>query len=207
MSPATAAAQMVFGAGFSSGLGSAGFFLPQNRCRAAGQSQRHYGCESAKRRHHWANLGRCPANYREKSTVYFCRTGRYSPADAFLVHLTFVAGCTAKAADWQLVWSDEFNGSKLDYGKWGVSVDAFGGGNQEMQLYTDRAKNVRVENGKLIIEAHRDNQTYRARKRPFSSGRISHQAPRRLALRKIEIRAKLANRQGHLARHLDAPDR
>ena len=40
----------------------------------------------------------------------------------------------AKAADWQLVWSDEFNGSKLDYGKWGVSVDAFGGGNQEMQL-------------------------------------------------------------------------
>ena len=61
-----------------------------------------------------------------------------------------------KAADWQLVWSDEFNGSKLDYGKWGVSVDAFGGGNQEMQLYTDRAKNVRVENGKLIIEAHRD---------------------------------------------------
>ena len=62
-----------------------------------------------------------------------------------------------KAAEWQLVWSDEFNSSKLDYSKWNVAEDAFGGGNQELQLYTDRLKNVRVENGKLIIEAHRDN--------------------------------------------------
>ena len=56
------------------------------------------------------------------------------------------------ADDWTLVWSDEFNGSKLDYTKWDVAVDAFGGGNQELQLYTDRLKNVRGEKGKLIIE-------------------------------------------------------
>lgn len=44
----------------------------------------------------------------------------------------------ANAADWQLVWSDEFNGSKLDYGKWGVSVDAFGGGTGNAALHRSR---------------------------------------------------------------------
>ena len=42
----------------------------------------------------------------------------------------FLLATQANTADWQLVWSDEFNGSKLDYSKWGVSEDAFGGGNQ-----------------------------------------------------------------------------
>ena len=101
-----------------------------------------------------------------------------------------------KAADWQLVWSDEFNGPKLDYSKWGISVDAFGGGNQEMQLYTDRAKNVRVKNGKLILEAHRDNPNIQGTQRPFSSGRIhtKHRGDWRYG--KIEIRAKLPTGKG-----------
>jgi beta-glucanase (GH16 family) len=40
----------------------------------------------------------------------------------------------ARAAEpnWKLVWSDEFKGKKLDYSKWGVEENAFGGGNQEL---------------------------------------------------------------------------
>ena len=35
----------------------------------------------------------------------------------------------------KLVWSDEFNGNSLDYSKWGVEENAYGGGNNELQVY------------------------------------------------------------------------
>ena len=54
------------------------------------------------------------------------------------------------------IWFDEFDGTSLDFTKWECEVNAFGGGNQEQQLYTDRTANIRVESGKLIIEARRD---------------------------------------------------
>ena len=62
--------------------------------------------------------------------------------------------------------------------------------------FTDRAKNVRVENGKLILEAHRDNPNIQGTQRPFSSGRIhtKHRGDWRYG--KIEIRAKLPNGKG-----------
>ncbi len=63
----------------------------------------------------------------------------------------------ASKKDWKLVWSDEFDGNKLDYTKWEIEVNAFGGGNNELQIYTDRKENVRVADGNLIIEARRDN--------------------------------------------------
>ena len=102
----------------------------------------------------------------------------------------------AKGADWQLVWSDEFNGTKLDYSKWGVSVDAFGGGNEEMQLYTDRSKNVRVEKGRLIIEALHDIPVVQGTRRPYSSGRIHTKHRGDWCYGKIEIRAKLPTGKG-----------
>ena len=48
--------------------------------------------------------------------------------------IVMVGSLLSAAADgeekpgWQLVWSDEFDGSQLDYSKWGVEVNAFGGG-------------------------------------------------------------------------------
>ena len=57
-------------------------------------------------------------------------------------------------AGWKLVWQDEFDGPKLDYTKWAVEENAHGGGNNELQFYTDRPANVRVENGSLSRTAH-----------------------------------------------------
>ena len=34
---------------------------------------------------------------------------------------------------WRLVWSDEFDGSVIDRGKWDFDVDCWGGGNSERQ--------------------------------------------------------------------------
>ncbi|MDC0548033.1 hypothetical protein OAO16_03640, partial [Opitutales bacterium] len=44
----------------------------------------------------------------------------------------------------KLVWADEFNGDSLDYSKWGVEENAYGGGNNEQQIYRWDKKNLRV---------------------------------------------------------------
>jgi len=102
-----------------------------------------------------------------------------------------------RAADtWKLVWSDEFNGDKLNYSKWGIEVNAFGGGNNELQLYTDRNKNIRVDDGHLIIEAHRDNPNIVGVGRKYSSGRLRTKHRGDWKYGRFVIRAKMPTGQG-----------
>lgn len=96
----------------------------------------------------------------------------------------------------QLVWADEFDGDSLDFTKWEIEVNAFGGGNQELQIYTDRSKNVRVENGKLVIEAHRDSAEVAGTRREFSSARIRSKRRGDWKYGRFEIRAKLPRGAG-----------
>ncbi|WP_435414638.1 family 16 glycosylhydrolase [Polaribacter aestuariivivens] len=56
---------------------------------------------------------------------------------------------------YNLVWSDEFNyKGKPDPSKWNFAYGFIA--NRENQYYTDSLKNARVENGTLIIEAHKE---------------------------------------------------
>lgn len=57
----------------------------------------------------------------------------------------------------QLVWSDEFNGSTINSANWGFDLGGGGWGNNELQNYTNRAVNARIENGMLVVEARREN--------------------------------------------------
>src|SRR5690349_5236356 len=55
-----------------------------------------------------------------------------------------------------LVWSDEFDGAELDAEKWtyDTAFNKQGWFNKERQYYSaNRSKNLRLENGRLIIEA------------------------------------------------------
>lgn len=63
-----------------------------------------------------------------------------------------------KIENWKLVWSDEFDKDGLpDSSKWGYDVGGHGWGNNELQYYTsNRSKNVRIQKGLLVIEAHRE---------------------------------------------------
>jgi beta-glucanase (GH16 family) len=94
------------------------------------------------------------------------------------------------------VWRDEFEGTKLDYTHWECEVNAFGGGNQELQLYTDRPENVRVENGLLILEARRDQPNISGTLREYSSARLrtKHRGDWRYG--RFDIRAKLPKGNG-----------
>ncbi|MEY4929756.1 MAG: hypothetical protein RI909_480, partial [Bacteroidota bacterium] len=70
----------------------------------------------------------------------------------------FATSCTDKKP----IWSDEFDyAGAPDSVKWNYDLgdgcpNVCGWGNNEAQYYTKDSKNVRVENGNLIIEAHHD---------------------------------------------------
>jgi len=73
--------------------------------------------------------------------------------------LLFSCSKNKKAAvllnNYELVWADEFEtAGKPDSTKWGSEIGFFR--NNEKQYYTDSLKNVRVEKGYLILEAHKE---------------------------------------------------
>jgi hypothetical protein len=57
----------------------------------------------------------------------------------------------------RLAWSDEFNGTSISSSNWTYDLGNSGFGNNELQNYTNRPVNARIQNGSLIIEARREN--------------------------------------------------
>lgn len=102
---------------------------------------------------------------------------------AILIPLAMVTMAGAYAAEpqvgsgetngYKLVWQDLFDAGQLNNDRWTIEVNGDGGGNSELQYYTDRAENVRVGddgngNGCLIITARREEYSGRH----FTSGRL-----------------------------------
>lgn len=104
--------------------------------------------------------------------------------------MSFVAESTDQPSSgddrWNLIWSDDFNmNGSPDWSHWEAKIDGNGGGNNELQYYSDRKKNLRVEDGKLIIEAHKESMNGRR----YTSGKLVSRA--HWLYGKIEVRAKL----------------
>lgn len=97
---------------------------------------------------------------------------------------------------WTLVWNDEFEGAAVDMRKWEYEVNAWGGGNNELQYYTDRRNNARVENGTLIIEAHKEAYTGPEGSREYTSARLRSMNRGDWKYGRIEVRAKLPQGKG-----------
>jgi beta-glucanase (GH16 family) len=95
---------------------------------------------------------------------------------------------------YQLVWSDEFDGSSLNAANWTpeIGTGVNGWGNNEAQYYTARPENLRVENGRLIIEAIKENYLGST----WTSARIKTQDKRNFKYGKLEFRAKLPSGAG-----------
>ncbi|MCF1750160.1 glycoside hydrolase family 16 protein [Mariniradius sediminis] len=92
------------------------------------------------------------------------------------------------------IWSDEFDYSGLpDSTKWIYDVGDHGWGNNELQYYTrGDLRNARVENGILIIEAHRDSSFNKA----YSSARLLTRGKGFWQYGYFEIKAKLPKGRG-----------
>jgi beta-glucanase (GH16 family) len=96
----------------------------------------------------------------------------------------------------KLFWNDEFEGTTLNAESWtpelgnGCSVGICGWGNNEMQIYTDKPENVKLDNGKLIITAIKEAGG------GFTSARIKTENKREPKYGRIDVRAKLPKGQG-----------
>ncbi len=112
---------------------------------------------------------------------------------------TSLLGEVNSTAKYQLVWADEFQYEGLpDSTRWGYDLgdgcpNVCGWGNNELQYYTQsRAENARVENGNLIIEAHRE----AFGSRQYTSARLVSKHKGDWKYGKIEVRAKLPSGRG-----------
>ncbi len=98
-----------------------------------------------------------------------------------------------RSADWELVWSDEFDqNGPPDSTKWGINSWPARKVNDEDQAYTSREKNLRVDDGYLVIEAHKE--AYRGA--DYTSGRVFSQGEGEFLYGRFEVRAKLPRGKG-----------
>ncbi len=91
-----------------------------------------------------------------------------------------------------LIWADEFDGAGLDSTRWNIEVNDYGGGNNELQYYTDRQENVKVQDGKLVITALKENYLTRE----YTSARINSKYKGDWKYGRIEAMIRLPEGQG-----------
>lgn len=101
---------------------------------------------------------------------------------------------TPGSGSYELVWSDEFNGTDIDLNNWtyDIGYGSNGWGNAELQWYTNEPENARVENGTLIIEARKE----RFRGQQYTSARLKTQGLHSWTYGRIEARIKVPYGQG-----------
>ncbi len=88
---------------------------------------------------------------------------------------------------WQLAWSDEFDDTAINATWWTHEIGGDGWGNNELEYYTNRPDNSRVEDGNLIIEARNDS----LEGHEFTSARMITKGKKDFLYGRIEVKAKL----------------
>ena len=110
---------------------------------------------------------------------------------------------TGENDGYRLVWQDLFDADALSPERWEIEVNGAGGGNNELQYYTDREENVRLGkdehgNGCLILTARRE------QRQEFHIRQAYNQKPRELHTRQSRGCHKTTqDRQRPLAGFLD----
>ena len=101
----------------------------------------------------------------------------------------------------ELIWSDEFGEDSssgilaVSSDKWNIETVAPNNGswyNGELQYYTDKQDNIKIENGFLKITAKREE----FQGKQFTSARINTQDKLEFTYGRVEMRAKLPNWEG-----------
>ena len=95
-----------------------------------------------------------------------------------------------QSLEYELVWSDEFDGDSLNMDNWTYEVNGDGGGNNELQYYTDQ--NATVQDGLLTITAKREQFMNHS----YTSSRIVTRNKASWTYGLFEIRARVAPGRG-----------
>ncbi|MCE7791312.1 glycoside hydrolase family 16 protein [Salipaludibacillus sp. CUR1] len=106
--------------------------------------------------------------------------------------------------NWQMTWNDEFDGDELDLDKWRIDIgNGFynegewieGWGNNELQSYQE--DNVRVEDGRLILEAREESVSDEHGEYNYTSGKVLTDESFSQAYGRFEASMKLPEGQGY----------
>ena len=123
----------------------------------------------------------------------------YGLALAFAVAAGSIRAAEATPA-WQLAWADEFDqadGSAPSPEKWVHDLGGGGWGNNELQTYTDRRVNSRIEGGRLVIEARKERFIGGdGRARDYTSARLKTKGRASWTYGRIEARIQVPSGQG-----------
>lgn len=94
---------------------------------------------------------------------YFMNKSNILTVSIVIILLFSIVSCNpdpnqnVEKRNWELTWSDEFDGAAgilPDAAKWAFDIGNGGWGNQELQYYTNRPENVSLDgNGNLVITA------------------------------------------------------
>ncbi len=96
-----------------------------------------------------------------------------------------------------LAWADEFDGPALDPASWSNQdgdgcPNLCGWGNNELEYYTSRPQNLFFQDGKLVIEARKENFNGKS----YTSSKILTAGKKYFRYGRIDIRAKLPKGKG-----------
>jgi LPXTG-motif cell wall-anchored protein len=113
-------------------------------------------------------------------------------------------------SDWTLFWSDEFDGTEIDKSKWSYDIGnwivdengtgvAKGWGNNELEYYTDSPENSYIQDGKLVIEAKKEETpiTDEFGSYDYTSAKLKTKGLFSKKYGKFEARMKLPSGQGY----------
>jgi beta-glucanase (GH16 family) len=117
-----------------------------------------------------------------------------SLAIAAITVASLAGGIRSAQADWQVTWSDEFDGSTVDTTKWVFETGNNNGwGNSEREYYTSRTTNAYVAGGALHIVARQESMGGF----PYTSARMKTQGLFSKKYGRFEFRAKLPLGRGY----------
>lgn len=104
------------------------------------------------------------------------------------------------SSSYVLSWSDDFsgaNGSSPDSSKWVMETGGGGWGNNELETYTSRPENAKIQDGNLVITAIQENFTGTdGISRPYTSARMKTAGKFDQKYGRFEARIKMPAGQG-----------
>lgn len=110
--------------------------------------------------------------------------------------IPLIAQNASMYTDADLVWKDDFNGTKLNMNDWNYEYHEKGWVNNELQKYVDDAENIYVKDGNLIIQALK--HTASDGSVTYTSGRVNTQNKHDFTYGKFEARLKVPAGKGFL---------
>ena len=100
-----------------------------------------------------------------------------------------IGGTNPPATQWNIVWSDEFNGTSINTNNWTYDLGGGGWGNNELETYTSSSQNSYVSNGLLHIVVLTNASGY-------TSARMKTQGLQSWAYGLMEARIQIPRGQG-----------